>query len=240
VLLLAGCGIGTGDDVSGWPDVDLGAEVEVYKTTDERDLYLHIFAAASDQATAPGAVLFFHGGGFRTTRVEQFERQAEAAAAAGITGIVVEYRVTAEGTTRLDAIADGADALAVVRANAERFGVDPTRIALAGSSAGGALVVEASAGERADALVLFNPAVGPGSADVVGPEPVVVFHSREDTIVPFTSVEIFCNAADDCTMVAFDEGDHGFFNDEPAFTATTEAMIDFLKSNGWGQTPNEQ
>ncbi len=230
---LTACGaLGSDTDVSGWPDVDLGAEVEIYKSTDERDLHLHIFRPADD-AAAPGAVLFFHGGGFRTTRVEQFERQARAAAEAGIVGIVVEYRVTAEGTTRADAVLDGANALAVLRANAERFGVDPARLALAGSSAGGALAVEAGAREQSDALVLFNPAVGPASAAFVQGEPVIVFHSRQDTIVPFSSAEGFCAAAARCELESFDEGDHGFFNDDPAFTETTAAMIAFLQTHGW-------
>lgn len=64
-------------------------------------------------------------------------------------------------------------------------------------------------------------------------QPLIVFHSREDTIVPFVSAEEFCKAATDCELVPFDEGDHGFFNDEPAFTATTNGMIGFLEANGW-------
>lgn len=235
LLLLPSCGLLSGDvEVAGWPDVDLGADVEIYKSTPERDLHLHIFRPDVVGDGAPGAVLFFHGGGFRTTRVEQFERQAKVAADAGMVGMVVEYRVTAEGTSRADAVADGADALAVLRANADRFGVDPERIALAGSSAGGALAVEASAAQvRADALVLFNPAVGAASAPFVADEPTLVFHSREDTIVPFSSAEAFCTDVAGCELIAFDEGDHGFFNDDPAFTATTNQMIEFLSTHGW-------
>ena len=67
---LAACG-GEGSQVSGWPDVNLGAtEVVEYKSTAERPLHLHIFAPDVDEAR--GAVLFFHGGGYRQTRVEQF------------------------------------------------------------------------------------------------------------------------------------------------------------------------
>jgi alpha-beta hydrolase superfamily lysophospholipase len=234
-LLLSSCGLLSSDvAVAGWPEVDLGAQVEVYKSTPERDLHLHFFRPEAIAGDSPGAVLFFHGGGFRTTRVEQFERQAKAVAEAGMVGIVAEYRVTAEGTTRADAVADGADALAVVRANADRFALDPGRIALAGSSAGGALVVEATAVQLpADALVLFNPAVGAASAQFVVDEPTIVFHSREDTIVPFSSAEAFCIGVTDCELVAFEEGDHGFFNDDPAFTATTTQMIEFLSTHGW-------
>lgn len=231
-LVLASCGVTGGGDVSGWPEVDLGVPVEVYKVTPERDLHLHVFEGEiSAGQDATGAVVFFHGGGFRSTRVEQFERQARAVAAAGMVGIVAEYRVTAEGTTRADAIVDGLDALAFVRSRAAEFRVDSDRIAVAGASAGGALAIESA--EYADALVLFNPAVGQGSASFVDRQPVIVFHSRQDTIVPFTSAEAFCNATPDCRLVAFEEGDHGFFNDEPAFAVTRDRMIEFLEGYGW-------
>lgn len=228
-VLLSGCG---GDDVVGWPDVDLGVPVEVYKSTSERDLYVHVFSGPTTQAAeTKGAVLFFHGGGFSTTRVPQFERQAQYVADNDMVGFVIEYRVTSEGTTRADAIEDGVDAVDWVHDNAAALGIDPARIAIAGSSAGGALATEAS--NRADALVLFNPAVGGASAAYVTEQPTIVFHSRADTIVPFASAEGFCNTLTACELLAFDEGDHGFFNDEPAFSEINEAMIDFLRRGGW-------
>lgn len=239
--LLAGCGlVGTGGSVVGYPDVDLGAEVVVYRQTAERDLHLHIFEPNDDRssgdASGRSAVLFFHGGGFATTRVEQFERQAQLVADAGMVGIVVEYRVTAEGTTRNDAIDDGASALEYVRANADTMNVDPNRVAMAGASAGGALATGA-AGQvgpaEVAALVLFNPAVNAASAEFIGDTPAIVFHSREDTIVEFSVAEGFCETALDCSLVAFDEGDHGFFNDEPAFTETVDGMLTFLRDLGW-------
>ena len=126
-MLAAGCGaLGGGGEVAGYPDVDLGADlVEVYKTTDQRDLHLHVFPPDDANVGSLGAILFFHGGGFRNTRVAQFEHQAQAAADAGFVGVIAEYRVTAEGTTREDAIVDGADALRFVQDNASSLGVDP-------------------------------------------------------------------------------------------------------------------
>ena len=227
--IFTACGaIAGGDEVSGYPDIDLGAAVEVYAETSQRDLHLHLFFP-EDPAEASPAVLFFHGGGFASTRVEQFERQAQLAAEAGVVGVVVEYRVTAEGSTRDDAVADGATALGYVLENAGQLGIDPERVAMAGSSAGGALATEASRG--AHALVLFNPAVNASSAPFASTLPTIVFHSREDTIVPFDAAVGFCDAAISCELVAFDEGDHGFFNDDPAFTETTAAMITFLNEN---------
>ncbi len=230
-LLVGSCGLGR-SNVEGWPDVDLGVPVEIYKSTDQRDLHIHMFAPVdAEHSDRRGAVLFFHGGGYRSTRVPQFEHQAKAVADAGMVGLIVEYRVTAEGTTRDDAIADGADAARVVAANPDVFGVDPQRIAMAGSSAGGHLVTQADS--SAAAQVLFNPAVSPATSVADASVETIVFHSREDRIVEFDNAEGFCAALAACELVAFDEGDHGFFNDEPALTVTTNAMIDFLKARGW-------
>ncbi len=234
-VVLSGCGLRGSDrgNVSGYPDDDLGVPVEVYKVTEQRDLHVHLFQpdiAGRDQ----GAVLFFHGGGYGTTRVEQFERQAQAAADAGMTGVVVEYRVRPEGASRDDSVDDGVDAVAFITENAARLGIDPALIAIAGSSAGGDLAIRATAAsDHVTAVALFNPAANANTADFVGDQPVIVFHSREDTIVSFGSAEGFCNAVQNCVLVAFDEGDHGFFNDDPAFTETTAQTIDFLTNLGW-------
>ncbi len=233
-MIASGCSlIGSDSDVVGFPDIDFGVDAHVYLETPQRALHLHLFfpdghepTQAAEQDSLAPAVLFFHGGGFANTRVEQFEHQARALAERGMVGVIVEYRVTSEGTTRANAVSDGRRALEQIRASAGDFGIDPARVAMAGASAGGALAVEASAG--ADALVLFNPAVNAGVGGFAGTAPTIVFHSREDTIVAFESAEGFCDAAIDCELVAFDEGDHGFFNEEPALTETVDGMLDFL------------
>lgn len=229
---LSACGVIGGSDrgnVSGYPDDDLGVPVEIYKQSPQRDLHLHLFGLEhADNGRA--AMLFFHGGGYGRTRVEQFERQAQALADNAMVGIVVEYRVRPEGASRDDSVQDGADAVAFIVDNADRLGIDSQKIAVAGSSAGGDLAVRASAsGNDVKALALFNPAVGPSSADFVGDQPVIVFHSREDTVVSFDSAEGFCDAVLKCVMVPFDEGDHGFFNDGDAFTETTAQTVEFLR-----------
>jgi len=220
-----------GDETArGWPDISvLADEVVVYKDTPVRPLHLHIFEPADGADQSVPAVLFFHGGGFAEARLHQFQHQAETVAEVGMAGVVVEYRVTAEGMTRADAIADGRDALAYVQQNADQLGIDADRVAMAGSSAGGALAIEA--GGSGNAFVLFNPAVNASSASFVDGQPTLVFHSRADTIVPFSSAEGFCDGVVTCELVAFDEGDHGFFNFEPELSETTEAMIGMLQDS---------
>jgi len=229
IIATASCGfIDRDPSAEGWPDVDLGVSVVQYVDTPERPLYVHIFAPG-DTVDHRGSVLFFHGGGFARTRVEQFEHQAKAIADNGMFAFIVEYRVSSEGTTVDDAVGDGAAALQWVRDNVETFGLDPNRIAMAGGSAGGSLAVRA--GGEPNAYVLFNPAVdgNTATADVA----TIAFHSREDQLVDFSSVEAFCERLTQCDLVAFDEGDHGFFNTEPHLTETTELMVEFLLANGW-------
>ncbi len=236
IVVLTGCGLrgGGNGNVSGYPDDDLGVEVEVYKNTAQRDLHLHLFTSDETSARPRGAILFFHGGGYGTTRVEQFERQAQAVADAGMTGIVVEYRVRPEGASRDDSVDDGVDAVSYVAANAERLGIDPAFIGIAGSSAGGDLAIRATgASNHVAAVALFNPAANSSTAEFIEQQPTIVFHSRKDSIVSFDSVVGFCNAITDCQLVAFDEGDHGFFNDEPAFSETTRQTVAFLETLGW-------
>ena len=60
-------------------------------------------------------------------------------AAAGITSFVLRYRLPAEGWDRAADVPlqDAQRALRLIRANAQRFGIDPKRVAAMGFSAGG-------------------------------------------------------------------------------------------------------
>ncbi|MCP4086294.1 MAG: hypothetical protein GY745_14750, partial [Actinomycetia bacterium] len=56
--------------------------------------------------------------------------------------------------------------------------------------------------------------------------PTIVFHSRADA-------ESYCNAEPDCQLVAYDTGDHGFFNNGDTYTDTLNHTIKFLTTHGW-------
>ena len=75
-----------------------------------------------------------------------------------------------QGTTPRECVADGKSAVRFIRANAERFGIDPNRLAAGGGSAGGHVAAAAgmcdgldepgedtSVSSKPNALVLFNP-----------------------------------------------------------------------------------
>ncbi len=151
-----------------------GTRSEVYKTVGSDQLSLYIFESEESKAqnTRPAIVLFF-GGGWSTGSPNQFETQARYLASRGMVAITVDYRVRTRHKTQVtDAVADARSAIRWVRMNAERLGVDPSRIAAAGGSAGGHLAAcTAFIGEFDEvkedkkmsavpnALVLFNPAL---------------------------------------------------------------------------------
>ena len=158
----------------------IAAETLVYKNTGDREMELHIEKPADWKATDQRpAVVFFFGGGWVGGTPEQFRPQSEYFAGRGIVGLRVEYRTIPKGDKGppLVCCADAKSAMRYVRGHAAELGVDPTRIAAAGGSAGGHLAAftalvdglddpgdDTKISCRPDALVLFNPVFnnGPG------------------------------------------------------------------------------
>ncbi|MBX3419999.1 MAG: alpha/beta hydrolase [Pirellulaceae bacterium] len=147
--------------------------VEVYATVAGVDLKAYVFRPADWQ---PGdrrsAIVFFFGGGWVSGTPAQFVPQCQRLAKQGMVAMTVDYRVSSRHkVTAKDCVADARQALRWLRANAERQGVDPQRIAAGGGSAGGhlaaaiALIASSESAENQtvscvpNALVLFNPAL---------------------------------------------------------------------------------
>lgn len=148
------------------------AKSEVYKTASDTQLRIYIFSPQHLKAGEHRpAVVFFFGGGWRSGSPVQFAEQSRYLTKRGMVAICADYRVSSrQEVTPLDCVEDARAAMAYVRENAERLGIDPKRIAAAGGSAGGHLAAcvgvlddptssENATSSRADALVLFNPAV---------------------------------------------------------------------------------
>jgi acetyl esterase/lipase len=156
------------------------AESIVYKSTDNRKLHLHIEKPSNWKPTDKRpAVVFFFGGGWVGGSAEQFLPQSKSLADQGAVGIRVEYRTIPKGDPGppLVCCADAKSAMRFVRSHAADLGIDPTRIAAAGGSAGGHLAAftalvpglddpadDSSISCKPDALILFNPVFnnGPG------------------------------------------------------------------------------
>lgn len=150
------------------------AVAEVYKNASGDDLWIYRFDPADHDPKVDKrpAVVFFFGGGWNGGSVNQFEQHSKYLAARGMIAFVADYRVKSRQKTSPDAcVADGKSAVRWVRKNAERFGIDPNRLAAGGGSAGGHVAAttgicdglddsadqNANVSSKANALLLFNP-----------------------------------------------------------------------------------
>jgi len=148
---------------------------EVYKEVDGIELKLAICYPAKHrpEMNVP-AVVCIHGGGWMGGDPQLFFPHARYFASRGMVAFSVQYRLTSrEGVTVADCIEDCKSAMRFIRLNAARFGVDPSRIAVLGDSAGGHLAAclgvmddrfdapgeDRSVNSLANAMILYNPVV---------------------------------------------------------------------------------
>lgn len=158
----------------GYPPNLPGAKVEVYKTVGDVKLNMYLFTPDGHQASDKrAAVVFFFGGGWRGGSPTQFLHHSQYLASRGMVAMAADYRVSSRhGVKAVQCVADAKSAVRWIRANAERLGIDPNRIAAGGGSAGGHLAAstgtisgldepgeDTSVSSVPNAMVLFNPAV---------------------------------------------------------------------------------
>lgn len=144
----------------------------LYKTVGDVNLKLHVFNPADHK---PGdrkpAVVFFFGGGFRSGAPSQFYPHSAYFASRGLVAIAAEYRIkNTHGTGPEQSVADAKSAIRWVRSHASELGIDPSRIAAGGGSAGGFLAAATATlsgynepaednspvSPRPDALLIYN------------------------------------------------------------------------------------
>ena len=140
------------------------ARVETYRKVGSTELKLWIIGESDPKAPKP-AIVFFHGGGWNSGTPDQFAAHARYFAKRGMIAILAEYRVKSRhGVLAVECVKDAKAAIAWVRENAERLGIDPKKIAASGGSAGGHLaactgtITGLGSDERPNAMILFNAA----------------------------------------------------------------------------------
>ncbi|MCS6850072.1 MAG: alpha/beta hydrolase fold domain-containing protein [Gemmataceae bacterium] len=113
----------------------------VYKKTPQGELKLIVTFPPEWKASdrRPG-VVFFSGGAWANSLINQFKDRAEYFAGRGMVAARADYRAFRSHQTGPDkAVEDARSAVRWLRAHAAELGLDPNRIAAGGSSAGGHL-----------------------------------------------------------------------------------------------------
>jgi acetyl esterase/lipase len=109
-------------------------------------------------------VVFLSGGGFVLSRKEAAPLRRAYVAEAGYAVASIEYRTVPTGATYRDAVADAKSAIRFLRAHAAQYGLDASKVAVWGESAGGYVASMASV---TNAMAEFEAPDYPGfSSDV--------------------------------------------------------------------------
>jgi len=209
--------------------------IRTFKTVGTSELEAHIFQPTHGaKGKMRSAIIVLHGGGWNAGSPEttyaggpewtyyDTQRFAEL----GMVAIAGEYRLSNQkDIPSPEAMADTRDLIRWVRDHAAELGVDPQRVAVYGSSAGGHLAVSAAVFPHAeesktsavpDALILLSPAasivcdqrpqrllgtrgevktISPGENITGRLPPMIVIEGAADTKTPLAGVQRFCNCA---------------------------------------------
>jgi acetyl esterase/lipase len=153
------------------PPSEVSEETFVYRKVADRELRAYVFYPKSGtDRESTSAILLFHGGGWSDGTPEWTFDAARRFASLGMVAISVEYRLSEGEITPIDALSDVCEAFCWARAKARDLGVDSSRVAGFGVSAGAHLIACAgTAGcvdtvgtdgcSRPDLLLLWSPAL---------------------------------------------------------------------------------
>jgi acetyl esterase/lipase len=206
------------------PGAQLQPDIRTFKTVGTTKLSAHIFRPEGGTPDKPAPVIvLFHGGGWNVGSPEWVYGDARRYAGYGAVAVAAEYRLSDwKKITPLDAIADARDLVLWLRANSKELGIDSSRLAAYGFSAGGHLAAALATipdPERTkvdfspQALVMLSPAVslagesyfeglllGKTTTTALSPDeqihgripPTIIFQGVLDTTVPICGVRRFC------------------------------------------------
>jgi acetyl esterase/lipase len=176
-------------------------------------LYADVYRPVGDTVTRRPAVVWVHGGSFccgNKTSPEIVD-EANTFARQGYVSVSISYRLEPGGCsastptqTCIDAIrnatADGQTAVEWLRANAATYGVDPDRIAIAGTSAGAIIALQVGYAGSENPTKRVRGAVSLSGASLLSPigpgdAPALLFHGTADGLVPYQWAVSTMNAA---------------------------------------------
>lgn len=190
-------------------DIVYGKAVDL-PSGDEVELRLDVYEPRGDTEPARPAFVFVHGGGFVAGDKSTGRQYCRLMAQRGYVALSIGYRLN-QGDIWRDGIpaatADARQALRWLRAHAEEYAVDTTRITMGGSSAGAITSLFATytdvAAEPPDAessvaavMDLWGGLYVEVDQLEAGEPPLVIIHGTNDTVVPFAEAERLRDRAD--------------------------------------------
>jgi acetyl esterase/lipase len=184
------------------------------------NVFADVYRPTGDTVTSRPAVIWVHGGAFivgsRTS--PEIVDEATTFAKKGYVSIAISYRLSPSGCSAAtptsecllaitDAQADAQTAVRWLRSNATTYGVDPTRIAIGGSSAGAITALNVGfngdtprpgplpqVSSRVQAAVSISGAALGGGISA-GDAPSLLFHGTNDLLVPYAWGQNTVNSA---------------------------------------------
>jgi acetyl esterase/lipase/putative cell wall-binding protein len=179
-----------------------------YRTATNRSgasvtLKLDVYEPAGDTVTSRPVIIWVHGGGFSSGNKTSPEIVDEATTFAkkGFVTISIDYRLEPEGCSAaaptgacIDAIKEAMDdaqaAVRWVRANADTYDIDTTRIAIGGSSAGAITALNVGYQSSEDAASAVHAVLSLSGANLLGhishaDPPALLLHGTSDATVPY-------------------------------------------------------
>lgn len=195
------------------PNITYGSAVnlENQPVTLQMDMYLPTGDSVEDRP----AIVWVHGGSFCCGDKSESDIVDEATTFAekGFVGVSIDYRLESPGCSGTasncaaaiaEAFADGQSAVSFLRAHAEVYGIDPNRIAIAGTSAGGITALNVGYSSSEDPAVQVRAAVSLSGAYLgvsgvgaisSGDAPAMDFHCTTDPLVAYPLAVSTVNAA---------------------------------------------
>jgi carboxylesterase type B len=175
-------------------------------------LQLDMYQPTGDTVTSRPAIVWVHGGSFSggSKTSPELVDEATTFAKLGFVNVSINYRLESPGCSGSlsncgqaiqEAWTDAQTAVRFMRSNAATYGIDPNRIAIGGSSAGGitALNVGYASAEDPFASVRAAQSISgakvSGSAVSAGDAAALDFHCTTDPLVPYQSAVNTINAA---------------------------------------------